>query len=49
MLYARVDLATDNEGKSRLQEVELVEPSLFLSLDPAAPLTLAKAIARRLK
>lgn len=48
LLYARVDVATDNEGRCRLQELEVTEPSLFLSLDPAAPLRLAQAIARKL-
>jgi hypothetical protein len=48
LLYARVDVATDNEGRTRLQELEATEPSLFLNLDPAAPVRLAKAIARKL-
>jgi len=48
LLYARVDVATDNEGRTRLQELEATEPSLFLSLDPAAPTRLAQAIARKL-
>ena len=48
LLYARVDVATDNEGRTRLQELEATEPSLFLSLDPAAPARLAQAIARKL-
>ncbi|WP_224365008.1 ATP-grasp domain-containing protein [Hyalangium versicolor] len=48
LLYARVDVATDNEGRSRLQELEATEPSLFLNLDPAAPARLAQAIARKL-
>jgi hypothetical protein len=45
LLYARVDVATDNEGRTRLQELEATEPSLFLNLDPAAPSRLAQAIA----
>jgi hypothetical protein len=48
LLYARVDVATDNEGRPRLQELEATEPSLFLSLDPAAAARLAQAIARKL-
>jgi hypothetical protein len=48
LLYARVDVATDNEGRTRLQELEATEPSLFLNLDPAAPGRLAQAIARKL-
>ncbi|MCE9673151.1 hypothetical protein LY474_35625 [Myxococcus stipitatus] len=47
LLYARVDVATDNEGRARLQEVEVTEPSLFLSLDPRAPGRLARAIAAK--
>ncbi|MFP2912217.1 RimK family alpha-L-glutamate ligase [Pyxidicoccus sp. 3LFB2] len=48
LLYARVDVATDNEGRTRLQEVEVTEPSLFLSLDAGAPGRLARAIAAKL-
>lgn len=47
-LYARVDLATNNDGVVRLQEVELVEPCLFTSLAPGAQQRYARAIARRL-
>jgi hypothetical protein len=45
---ARVDVATGNEGRKRLQELEATEPSLFLSLAPGAPARLAQAIARKL-
>ncbi len=48
LLYARVDVATDNEGHTRLQEVEVTEPRLFLSLDAGAPGRLARAIAAKL-
>ncbi|NMO21996.1 hypothetical protein HPC49_35200 [Pyxidicoccus fallax] len=48
LLYARVDVATDNAGRTRLQEVELTEPRLFLSLDAGAPGRLARAIAAKL-
>lgn len=47
-VYARVDLATNNDGVVRLQEVELVEPSLFTSLSPGAQQRYARAIADRL-
>jgi glutathione synthase/RimK-type ligase-like ATP-grasp enzyme len=47
LLYARVDVVQTPEGWA-LMELELVEPSLFLSFDDAAPGRLAKAIARRL-
>ena len=48
VLYARVDLIPDAEGRPLLLELELTEPSLFLSHDPQAPDRLAQAIARRL-
>ena len=44
-LYARVDLIPDNKGRTCLLELELVEPSLFLSMDNAAPRRFADAIA----
>lgn len=47
-VYARVDLATNNDGIVRLQEVELVEPCLFTSLSPGAQQRYARAIASRL-
>lgn len=48
LLYARVDVATDNTGRTCLQELEATEPRLFLRLDPAAPARLAQAIVRKL-
>jgi len=46
-LYARVDLVPNNEGQISLLELELVEPSLFLSMDPdLAPPLFADAIER---
>ena len=47
-LYTRVDLIHDDTGAPRLMELELIEPSLALSLAPAAAERLAAAIARRL-
>ena len=46
LLYARVDLVLTEEGWA-LMELELVEPSLFLSFAPSAPGRLARAVARR--
>jgi glutathione synthase/RimK-type ligase-like ATP-grasp enzyme len=46
LLYARVDLVATPEGWA-VMELELVEPSLFLSFDAAAARALANAIARR--
>jgi glutathione synthase/RimK-type ligase-like ATP-grasp enzyme len=47
LLYARVDLLPDADGRPLLLELELVEPSLFLSEQPGATDRLAAAIARR--
>jgi glutathione synthase/RimK-type ligase-like ATP-grasp enzyme len=47
-MYARVDVATNNDGIVRLQELELVEPCLFTSLSPDAQTRYAQAIAARL-
>jgi glutathione synthase/RimK-type ligase-like ATP-grasp enzyme len=46
-LYARVDLVR-LDGALRLMELELVEPSLYLALDPDAPARFATALARAL-
>ena len=46
-LYARVDIARDDEGAPRLMELELIEPSLFLGHAQLAARMLAAAITRR--
>jgi hypothetical protein len=46
-LYARVDLATGLDGTPLLQELEIIEPRLFLGAGEGAPERLAEAIARR--
>jgi hypothetical protein len=48
LLYARVDLAPGPAGKPLILEVELTEPSLFLSFCPAAVEELAKGIVSTL-
>ena len=48
LLYARVDLARDAEGQPCLMELELIEPSLFLTRNPTALARLAEAIRSRL-
>lgn len=48
-LYARVDVATNNDGVVRLQELELVEPCLFTDLSPGAQTRYAQAVVGRLK
>ncbi|HEX5004926.1 MAG TPA: hypothetical protein VFV65_06405 [Gemmatimonadales bacterium] len=47
-LYARVDLLPTADGELRLLELEVTEPSMFLTWDPAAPRRFAEAIAARL-
>ncbi len=43
-LYARVDVVPDDTGRPLIMEFELVEPSLFLSLDAHAPQRFADAL-----
>lgn len=43
-VYARVDIVPDQDGKPLLMELELVEPSLFLSFDKNAPFHFAEAL-----
>lgn len=45
LLYARVDLVPDSTGNPVLQELELTEPSFFLTTEPAAAGRAAAAIA----
>ena len=44
VLYARVDLVKDENGDYALMELELIEPSLYLRMDPQAPMRFASAI-----
>jgi hypothetical protein len=48
LLYGRVDLLRDDAGRHVLNELELVEPSLFFRHGPAAAQTLARALLLRL-
>ncbi len=48
LLYARVDLIPGPDGHPRLVELELSEPSLFLSYSPGAPERLAELVDGRL-
>lgn len=43
-LYARVDLVRNDESEFALIELELIEPALYLRMDPEAPARFAKAI-----
>ena len=47
-LYARVDLVTLDDGSEAVLEVELAEPSFFLSVDPAGADRFAAAVQGRL-
>jgi len=46
-LYARADMVRNPAGDFELMELELVEPSLYLRMDPEAPTNLARAIIER--
>ncbi len=48
-LYARVDLVRDPDGKPVVLELELVEPSLFLSFHPPAATRFADVLERNSK
>jgi hypothetical protein len=48
LLYARVDLIPGADGSPRLVELELTEPSLFLSYSDGAPDRLAERVIKRL-
>ncbi|PRQ06432.1 ATP-grasp domain-containing protein [Enhygromyxa salina] len=48
LLYARVDLLRDDDGRWVLNELEIVEPSLFLRHGPTAAERLTHALLRRL-
>jgi glutathione synthase/RimK-type ligase-like ATP-grasp enzyme len=47
LLYGRADLVRHGDG-FRLMELELVEPALYLRMDPNAPARFADAVARLL-
>jgi glutathione synthase/RimK-type ligase-like ATP-grasp enzyme len=47
LLYARVDVVRDADGATRLMELELIEPSLFLKQLPAALDRLVAGIVAR--
>ena len=46
LLYARVDFLRDDAGELRVNELELVEPSLFFRHGPHAAPLLAKTLMR---
>jgi glutathione synthase/RimK-type ligase-like ATP-grasp enzyme len=48
LLYARVDVARDSDGRPRVMELELIEPSLFFARSPRALEAYVDAVLRRL-
>lgn len=48
LLYARIDMVPDADGKWLLMEAELIEPDLYLDNDPARGVGLARAVRARL-
>lgn len=46
LLYARIDLVTDDAGRPVVLEVELAEPNLFLPQAPGAADRLASAVSQ---
>ena len=48
LLYARVDMVRDAEGRWLLMELELIEPDFYLGSDPASGAGFARAVRERL-
>lgn len=48
-LYARIDLIRDRDGQPRLLELELTEPSLFFTSEPAAAERFAAVLEQRIE
>jgi hypothetical protein len=48
-LYARVDLVGDAAGDLAVMELELIEPALYLRMDPDSPMRFAAAIDERMR
>ncbi|MEU0116385.1 hypothetical protein ABZ137_22490 [Streptomyces bobili] len=47
LFYARVDLVDDEAGRPTVMELELIEPNLFLGVQPSSVATVARAISER--
>ena len=48
-LYGRADMIRNPDGDFEVMELELVEPSMYLRMDPEAPVRLARAIVGHAK
>ncbi len=49
LLYARIDMARDDDGRWVLMEAELIEPDFYLDHDPANGAGFAEAVKARLE
>ena len=49
LLYARIDMVPDDKGRPTLMELELTEPSLFMTTTPGSEARFATAVANRAK
>ena len=49
LLYARIDVVPDNDGRWLLMEAELIEPDFYLDHDPNAGAGFAKAVQELLR
>src|SRR5690606_40537249 len=48
LLYARIDMVPDADGRWLLMEAELIEPDFYLGQDPSAGAGFAQAVRARL-
>jgi len=48
-VYARIDFVGDDDGRYRIMELELIEPSMYLRMNEHAPRRFAKAFDRYVK
>jgi glutathione synthase/RimK-type ligase-like ATP-grasp enzyme len=48
-LYARADLVRDGSGRPRIMELELIEPELWIRMNPSVADHLARGLRRRLQ
>ena len=44
LLYARIDMVPDADGRWLLMEAELIEPDFYLGVDPAQGAGFARAL-----
>ncbi|QEV21580.1 ATP-grasp domain-containing protein [Streptomyces alboniger] len=47
LFYARVDLVDDENGRPTVMELELIEPNLFLAVQPSSIETVTRAISEK--